>query len=74
MIRRQIIAGCPGASEFDNRTEAIKAAIHELEKNDALIISGKGHEDEQIIGNQSIPYDDAKIASDIISSLGGDIN
>ncbi len=74
IIRRQIIAGCPGASEFDNRTEAIKAAIHELEKNDALIISGKGHENEQIIGNQSIPHDDAKIAIDIISSLGGDIN
>jgi UDP-N-acetylmuramoyl-L-alanyl-D-glutamate--2,6-diaminopimelate ligase len=74
LIRRQILDGCPGASEFNNRTEAIKAAIHELKENDVLIISGKGHEHEQIIGYQSIPLDDAKIASDVIVNLGGDIN
>jgi UDP-N-acetylmuramoyl-L-alanyl-D-glutamate--2,6-diaminopimelate ligase len=44
-----------------NREEAIKHAIHLAEKNDLVLIAGKGHEDYQIIGTQTIHFDDREV-------------
>lgn len=41
-----------------NRSEAIKKAIEYASKNDAILITGKGHEQYQIINNKKIPYSD----------------
>ena len=71
-IRRQILAGCPDATEFDNRAKAIAAAIGDLAAEDALIIAGKGHETGQIIGAQTLPFDDAEVARNVITDLGGE--
>ncbi len=72
-IRRQILTGCPGAAEFDNRAKAIAAAIAELAPEDVLIIAGKGHETGQIVGTQVLPFDDAEVAGDALAELGGEV-
>ena len=41
--------GCPNATVIENRAKAIYHAIHKLEKDDILLIAGKGHEDYQEI-------------------------
>lgn len=41
-----------------NREEAIKLAINLQNKNDILVIAGKGHEKGQILKNKNIPWDD----------------
>ena len=51
-----------------DREEAIKKAIQMLQKNDILLIAGKGHEDYQIIGREKIHFDDREIAK---KYLGG---
>ena len=45
---------------FD-RKEAITKGLDLLEKDDILLILGKGHEDYQIIGREKIHFDDAEI-------------
>ena len=72
-IRKQILAGCPNAIEIDNRAAAIEQAISELSKDDILIIAGKGHETEQIVGNQIIPFDDTEVVASAIKELGGEL-
>lgn len=41
-----------------NRSEAIKFALKQQKEGDVLIVAGKGHEKEQIIGDKVIPWDD----------------
>ncbi len=45
-----------------DREIAIKKAIQNLQKNDILLIAGKGHEDYQIIGREKIHFDDREMA------------
>lgn len=47
-----------------NREIAIKKAIQLLEKNDILILLGKGHEKYQIIKDKKIFFDDKKVVLD----------
>ncbi|MGB3367370.1 MAG: UDP-N-acetylmuramoyl-L-alanyl-D-glutamate--2,6-diaminopimelate ligase [Acidaminobacteraceae bacterium] len=51
-----------------DRRQAIELAIGNLNKEDVLVIAGKGHEDYQIIGNTKFDFDDAVIASEIINN------
>ena len=44
-----------------NRKKAIKSGIQMLEKNDILLLLGKGHEDYQIIKNKKYPFSDKNI-------------
>lgn len=44
-----------------DRKDAITKGIQMMEKNDILLVLGKGHEDYQIIGRQKIHFDDAEI-------------
>ena len=61
-IRDQIATEAPNAINIGSREDAIKYAIAQLEKDDILLIAGKGHEDYQIIGDKKFPFDDVKIA------------
>jgi len=45
-----------------NRERAIALAINMAESGDMVIVAGKGHEDYQIIGNQTIHFDDREVA------------
>jgi UDP-N-acetylmuramoyl-L-alanyl-D-glutamate--2,6-diaminopimelate ligase len=57
-IRREILAGAPGAREIGDRAEAIRAGARLLGPGDVLLIAGKGHETGQIIGSTVIPFSD----------------
>ncbi|MBI1954113.1 MAG: UDP-N-acetylmuramoyl-L-alanyl-D-glutamate--2,6-diaminopimelate ligase [Proteobacteria bacterium] len=60
LIRKQILKGCPIALEIADRSKAIEEGILKLEKEDILLIAGKGHETGQIIRDKIIPFDDRK--------------
>jgi UDP-N-acetylmuramoyl-L-alanyl-D-glutamate--2,6-diaminopimelate ligase len=70
-IRKEALAGAPGAKEIAGRSEAIRQAISALGPDDALIIAGKGHEDYQIIGDQVLPFSDRSEAMQSARALGG---
>jgi UDP-N-acetylmuramoyl-L-alanyl-D-glutamate--2,6-diaminopimelate ligase len=57
-IRAAIMAAATGAKEISDRAEAIRAAIAGLQKGDALLIAGKGHETGQIVGDKTLPFSD----------------
>jgi UDP-N-acetylmuramoyl-L-alanyl-D-glutamate--2,6-diaminopimelate ligase len=67
-IRRAIIDGVPDAQEIGDRREAIDEAIHMLRPGDVLLIAGKGHETGQIVGDRTLPFEDAEV---VRSALGG---
>ena len=66
-IRREILAGCRGATEIGERGRAIAHGVANLECGDVLVIAGKGHERGQIVGDQVHPFDDADVVRDAIA-------
>ncbi|MDL2329016.1 UDP-N-acetylmuramoyl-L-alanyl-D-glutamate--2,6-diaminopimelate ligase [Desulfosarcina sp. OttesenSCG-928-A07] len=52
-----------------NRHAAIFAALSAAEAGDTVLIAGKGHETYQIIGNQSLHFDDRDVAREILARL-----
>lgn len=66
VIRQEIMIGCSdNAVEVAGRDKAIEMAIAGLGEGDILLIAGKGHETSQIIGKNSMPFDDALVAKDV---------
>ncbi len=57
-IREQIMSECPRGQNIANRAEAIKKAISQLQKDDVLILAGKGHETGQYINGVIYPFSD----------------
>jgi UDP-N-acetylmuramyl tripeptide synthase len=51
-----------------DRREAIFRAIAEARRGDVVIIAGKGHEDYQIIGTQTIRFDDREVAREALAA------
>ena len=70
-IRKEALAGAPGAREIGDRAEAIRTGIAALKSGDILIIAGKGHETRQIVGNDVRPFSDREEAVKAAISLGG---
>ena len=70
-IRKQALAGAPGAHEIGGRAEAIREAIAGLGPDDALVIAGKGHENYQIVGSEVLPFSDRTEAMHAVRALGG---
>lgn len=58
-IRAEIMPGCPDADNIGDRRQAIFHAVAQLKDGDVLVVSGKGHEQGQKIGETVIPFDDA---------------
>jgi UDP-N-acetylmuramoyl-L-alanyl-D-glutamate--2,6-diaminopimelate ligase len=69
-IRAEILAACPDATEIGDRAEAISQAVRGLAAGDVLLIAGKGHETYQIIGADTIAFDDADAARKALAALG----
>jgi UDP-N-acetylmuramoyl-L-alanyl-D-glutamate--2,6-diaminopimelate ligase len=67
-IRAAILNECAGASEIGDRAEAICTAIDDLNAGDGLLIAGKGHETGQIVGAETLPFNDADAAR---AAIGG---
>ncbi|MFE0015149.1 UDP-N-acetylmuramoyl-L-alanyl-D-glutamate--2,6-diaminopimelate ligase [Mesorhizobium sp. NPDC059054] len=57
-IRAAILAAAPGAIEIGDRREAIHEAVAMLHTGDTLIVAGKGHEEGQTVGSQTLPFSD----------------
>ena len=68
-IRKDILEGCPNAEEVADRNKAINYAISKLQKNDFLLIAGKGHETFQTIGMETLPFDDYTVAKETIKNI-----
>jgi UDP-N-acetylmuramoyl-L-alanyl-D-glutamate--2,6-diaminopimelate ligase len=64
-IIREVVSGCnPTGRAFviePDRGEAIRRAIESAEPGDCVLVAGKGHEREQIIGNRRIPFVDREV-------------
>ncbi|MCP5363899.1 MAG: UDP-N-acetylmuramoyl-L-alanyl-D-glutamate--2,6-diaminopimelate ligase [Hyphomicrobiales bacterium] len=69
IIRRQILAACPGAGEIADRAEAIRVAADSLGSGDILLIAGKGHETGQLVGDTRLPFDDREVAKAVLKEL-----
>lgn len=70
-IRAEIIIACPNARNVPDRFDAIEEAIKGLQQGDVLVVAGKGHEEGQVVGNQTIPFNDKSVVQKIVKSLGG---
>lgn len=57
-IRTEILRGAPGALEIGDRRRAIREAVGMMGPGDILVIAGKGHEQGQTIGSETLPFDD----------------
>ena len=55
----------------ENRREAIKKAISLANKEDIVLIIGKGHETYQDFGDRVIDFDDKKVAKEILQERSG---
>lgn len=66
-IRAQVRAGCPDALEIGDRHAAIHAAVQMMRDGDVVVVAGKGHEQGQIVGGTTHPFDDAAVASEALS-------
>ncbi len=60
-----IVAGMQGpatATVIHDRRQAIEQALTEAHAGDAVLIAGKGHEEDQIVGTQRLPFSDRDVA------------
>ena len=71
-IRKAILEACPGAIEIADRGTAITTALGELSAEDVLLIAGKGHENFQLVGDETLPFSDSSVARNAINRLTGE--
>jgi UDP-N-acetylmuramoyl-L-alanyl-D-glutamate--2,6-diaminopimelate ligase len=68
-IVREIQAGVgahPSVTVIHNRRAAIQAAIERAQPGDVVLVAGKGHESEQIVGAERRPFSDRDAAVEIL--------
>ena len=53
----------------EDRREAIHKALAMAKKEDIVLIAGKGHEKMQYLETKSIPFDDVKVAKEILNAI-----
>jgi UDP-N-acetylmuramoyl-L-alanyl-D-glutamate--2,6-diaminopimelate ligase len=69
-IAREVESGCRHGGrahvrvEPDRRT-AIARAFDLARPNDVILVCGKGHEKGQIVGSETLPFDDAEVAREL---------
>ncbi|MCK5877248.1 MAG: UDP-N-acetylmuramoyl-L-alanyl-D-glutamate--2,6-diaminopimelate ligase [Candidatus Marithrix sp.] len=62
-----ILQGCPTPTAvIPDRKQAIKYALKNADKNDVILIAGKGHEDYQLIGDRCLPFSDIDVVKAIL--------
>ncbi len=70
-ICREIEAGVE-SSHYQiepDRREAIQKAIERAQSDDLILIAGKGHETYQVFLHQTVPFDDRKVAQEVVRQL-----
>ncbi len=68
-IRAAVRAACPAAREVADRAAAIAAALDALQPGDVLAVAGKGHEQGQTIGAQTLPFDDVAVVRHLAGTV-----
>ncbi|MFK7829181.1 MAG: UDP-N-acetylmuramoyl-L-alanyl-D-glutamate--2,6-diaminopimelate ligase [Congregibacter sp.] len=69
-ILGQIAAAMTGEFEVcEDRATAIERAIKSADKNDCVLVAGKGHEDYQLIGDERLSFSDSDVARRIVARL-----
>ena len=53
-----------------DRAKAIRIALDHAQAGDTILIAGKGHENYQIIGQTTLPFDDRVVAAHVLRELG----
>ncbi|MCB1118994.1 MAG: UDP-N-acetylmuramoyl-L-alanyl-D-glutamate--2,6-diaminopimelate ligase [Chlamydiia bacterium] len=65
-ICEEVSLGCSGNYHIEpDRRGAMEKAINAISKTDILLIAGRGHETEQLIGGRIIPFHDATVVREI---------
>ena len=54
--------------KIPDRADAIRYAVSLLQKDDILVLAGKGHEEYQLIGREKIPFSEKNIIQDILEN------
>ncbi len=69
-IARSVLAGVQGgAAELElDRRRAIATALAAARRDDVVIVAGKGHETTQIIGERTLPFDDAAVVRELLDA------
>ena len=71
-ILQDIAAGMHPQSNYTiepDRRSAIKLAIAEAQQGDIILVAGKGHETEQIMGNQVLHYDERAYVQQLVAEM-----
>ncbi len=71
----EIVTGIPEEASYTiepDRRVAISLALSEAAAGDLILITGKGHEQYQIIGSNRIPFDEREVIAEAIASLKSD--
>jgi UDP-N-acetylmuramoyl-L-alanyl-D-glutamate--2,6-diaminopimelate ligase len=55
-----------------DREKAIGLAIDQAHSGDMILLAGKGHENYQIVGDQTLPFDDREVARKALRERGYD--
>lgn len=59
----------PQYTRIDDRKKAIRYALEHAQKDDLILLAGKGHEDYQILGTRRIHFDEREIVAGILQEL-----
>jgi UDP-N-acetylmuramoyl-L-alanyl-D-glutamate--2,6-diaminopimelate ligase len=54
-----------------DRRAAIERALEMAEQDDVVLLAGKGHETYQVLGTETVPFDERQIVAEWISRKGG---
>ena len=73
IIREAAAGAAPGGDlvvEVD-RHEAIALALDRARPGDLVVIAGKGHETGQVVGEETLPFDDREVARALLEAVRG---
>ncbi len=57
---------------IENRIDAIKFAVKNAQKDDIIVLAGKGHEDYQILGDKKIHLDEREVIAEALAEMEGE--
>jgi UDP-N-acetylmuramoyl-L-alanyl-D-glutamate--2,6-diaminopimelate ligase len=72
-IAAQIAAGARDAAKYSielDRRAAMRRLFELAEPGDAVLLAGKGHEQRMVIRGQRLPWNDARVAGELLAEQG----
>jgi UDP-N-acetylmuramoyl-L-alanyl-D-glutamate--2,6-diaminopimelate ligase len=72
-IARQIVSGVSTSAEYAielDRRAAIELLFRRAAPGDAVLLAGKGHEQRMAVGDERLPWNDARVASEVLVAQG----